>query len=160
MCSGDIVNYTWSWGDGMTTTTVSDTASHTYDTAGYYNVCVTVSDTATCTASYCDSSVYLFKDQSGQMVQINVLPNYPTGITPVIASAQQISYYGGAVHFSEAVTVPADVRLYDLSGREVMRHDAFTGNTLPLNGAISQGVYIISMRNNNYTISRKLTILQ
>ena len=158
-CTGADLSYVWSWGDGTTTATMYDTASHTYDSAGYYTVCVYITDSLGCSASYCDSSVYLFKDQSGQMVQINVKP-IATGITPVIASAHQISYYGGAVHFSEAVTVPADVRLYDLSGREMMRHDAFTGNVLPLNGAISQGVYIISLRNNNYIISKKVTILQ
>ena len=153
--------YIWSWGDGVTTTTLFDTTSHTYDSAGYYSVCLYLSDSVTgCASSYCDTSVYLFKDGAAQMIQVNVIPQTPTGITSVTAPEQQISYYGGEVHFSEMVTAPADVRLYDLSGREVMRQNNFTGNTLPLNGNISQGVYIISLQNNTYSLSRKLAILQ
>jgi|GEM_PF-3349358 len=158
-CTGSSLTYTWTWGDGNTTTTTSPTLSHTYDSAAYYTVCVSVVEPLGCSASYCDSAVYLYKDQSGGVIQINVL-RYPAGITPVSESTQQISYYAGAVHFSEAVTAPASIRLYDLSGREVMSQDGFTGSVLPVNNTFAQGVYIIHLQNNNYSISRKLPILQ
>ena len=158
-CSGDSLTYTWTWGDGNTTTTTNPALSHTYDSASYYTICVSVTEPIGCSASYCDSGVYLFKDQSGGVIQLNVSP-YPAGITTVSESTQQISYYGGAVHFSEALTAPASIRLYDMSGREVLSQDGFTGNVMPVSNTFSQGVYIIHLQNSNYSISRKLPVLQ
>jgi len=158
-CSGDRLTYTWTWGDGTSTTTTNPTLSHTYDSASYYTVCVSVTEPVGCSASYCDSAVYLFKDQSGGVIQLNVSP-YPAGIAAISESTQKINYYGGAVHFSEAVTAPASIRLYDMSGREVLSQDGFTGTVLPVNAAFAQGVYIIHVQNSSYSISRKLPILQ
>jgi hypothetical protein len=157
-CTGTGLTYRWSWGDADTTITTSPTLSHTYDSAGYYTVCVLATDANHCAAGYCDTSTYLFKDQSG-VIQLNVL-QYPAGIATINESTQQISYYAGAVHFSEAVTAPASIRLYDMSGREVLSQDGFTGTVMPVNNTFSQGVYIIHLQNSSYSISRKLPILQ
>ncbi len=71
MASGipPIYTYTWSWGDG----TFSDGPypSHTYSTAGYYNICLTITDSIGCTHTYCDSS-YLSKN-SNSMIYVNVI---------------------------------------------------------------------------------------
>ncbi len=47
--------YSWTWGDGSGATS-GPSASHTYNTAGYYNVCLTITDSAGCTGTNCDTS--------------------------------------------------------------------------------------------------------
>jgi uncharacterized repeat protein (TIGR03803 family) len=155
-CRGQHLNYIWNWGDGTTST--GDTPSHTYDSAGYYQVCVTATDSLGCTASYCDTSVYLFKDQSSQMVYVNVVTQLPTGINTINAENLSISYYSGAIHFSEALIAPTQLRLYDMSGRMVMKRDDFGGSVWNIPADIAQGVYAIQLQNQSYSISRKLII--
>jgi sugar lactone lactonase YvrE len=155
-CTGTGLSYIWSWGDSTTST--GDTPSHTYAASGYYNVCVSVTDSAGCTANYCDTNVYLFKDQSGQMVYVNVVTQLPTGINTINAENLSISYYSGAIHFSEALIAPTQLRLYDMSGRMVMKRDDFGGSVWNIPADIAQGVYAIQLQNQSYSISRKLII--
>ena len=157
-CSGNELSYLWSWGDS--TTSIGDTPSHTYDTAGYYTICVTVTDSMGCSATYCDSNIYLFKDQSGQMVYVQVLPQYPAGINIISANNVNINYYAGAVHFSEALQAPTQLRLYDMPGRLVMQQDNYGGNQWNINSDIAQGAYIIQLQNQSYSLAQKLMILQ
>jgi uncharacterized repeat protein (TIGR03803 family) len=156
--AGNNITYTWTWGDS--TSSIGDTVSHTYASAGYYNICVTVTDSAGCSANYCDTSVYLYKDQSGQMVYVEVLPQYPAGINTVNTENLNINYYRGAVHFSETLQAPTQLKLYDLSGRVVMEQNNFSGNVWNINSVIAQGVYVIQLQNGNYSLAKKLMILQ
>jgi len=157
-CSGNELRYLWNWGDGTTST--GDTPSHTYDTAGYYTICVTVTDSMGCSATYCDSDVYLFKDGSGQMVYVKVIPQYPSGINTLTTESLNINYYAGAIHFSEELQTPTQLRLYDMSGRLMQLQDGFGGNQWNINSGIAQGAYIIQLQNQGYSIAQKLMILQ
>ena len=155
-CSGNNIGYHWTWGDGTWTDSVV-APSHTYNTAGYYNICVTVSSDSGCSSTYCDSNVYLYKTEN-QMVQVNVV-TAPLGINSVNGAAQNIKYYAGAIHFAEAINTPTDVKVYDLSGRVVISKDKFTGAMLALNSSdFAPGVYIIHLQNTLYSQSAKLNI--
>ena len=48
--------YAWSFGDGDSSTSANP--SHTYSSAGYYNVCLTISNGSNCTATWC-TSIYV-----------------------------------------------------------------------------------------------------
>jgi sugar lactone lactonase YvrE len=150
------LTYLWSWGDSTTCT--GDTPSHTYATAGYYNICVTATNGSGCSATYCDTSIYLYKDQAGQMVYVRVLTQAPNGINTISTDRLNINYYADAVHFSEALKAPTDLTLYDLSGRVVMRQSDFSGSVWPISSDIAQGVYIIRAQSGGYTVSKKLVV--
>jgi hypothetical protein len=60
------LTYSWNWGDGNTSP--GATPSHTYATAGNYNICQTITDANNCTDTYCDSSVYLNRPASGSLL--------------------------------------------------------------------------------------------
>ncbi len=159
-CSGTSLTYSWDWGDNSPVST-GDTPSHTYDSAGYYTICVTVANSQGCSDSYCDTSIYLFKDQSNQLVYVNVLQSLPLGISTMNAdNMPDINYYAGAIHFSKAINIPTDMTLYDMSGRQIMSKNKFTGASITIDKNISQGVYLITLQNDDYTLSRKLAILQ
>lgn len=71
-----IVDYIWDWGDG--TTSSGPYPAHTYDSAGYYTICVYTTNTNNCIASYCDSSTYIYKTDA-EMVSVSVIASQ-TGI--------------------------------------------------------------------------------
>ena len=156
-CSGNQLSYVWNWGDGSPNST-GDTPSHAYDTAGYYTICVTVIDSMGCSATYCDSNIHLFKDQSGQMIYLTVIHQNPNGINSINATNESIGYHSGAIHFSEAISSPSDLALYDLSGRVVMNQNNFIGNFWNINSDTAAGVYIIRLQNGNYSITKKIVI--
>jgi len=68
------LTYQWSWGDGSNST--GATPSHTYASAGNYNICLTITDSTGCTDTYCDSSTYIYKAES--MVTVNAVTQLPT----------------------------------------------------------------------------------
>jgi PKD repeat protein len=63
------LTYTWYWGDGDSSTGAYP--SHTYNTEGFYNICLTISDANGCSDTYCDASTYIFK--KGAVITINVI---------------------------------------------------------------------------------------
>src|SRR5207244_7840426 len=69
------LTYSWSWGDGSTDSVPFP--SHTYDTAGFYAICLTISDASGCTDTFCNS--YNLLKASNAMVEVNVIPSAPTG---------------------------------------------------------------------------------
>ena len=90
------------------------------------------------------------------MIYVNV--SYPTGINTINAERLNINYYRGAVHFSEALMAPTQLRLYDMSGRLVQQQDGFAGIIWNINSDIASGVYIIQLQNSTYSLSKKLII--
>jgi hypothetical protein len=70
------LSYLWSWGDG--TFDNIQYPSHTYSTAGSYNICLTITDATGCTNTYCDSS-YLSKDVNS-IIHVSVVQSLPTGM--------------------------------------------------------------------------------
>jgi hypothetical protein len=83
------LNYLWDWGDGSTST--GATPSHVYSSASYYNICLSITDSTGCTATFCDSSTYIYKTEAAA-ITINVVEQLPTGIEEAIAEAT-ISVY-------------------------------------------------------------------
>jgi PKD repeat protein len=70
------ISFTWSWGDGTYSTTPYP--SHTYAAAGFYTICLTLTDTAGCSSTFCDS-MYLLRT-TNTMISVNILPPNTTGI--------------------------------------------------------------------------------
>ncbi|MBS1683121.1 MAG: PKD domain-containing protein [Bacteroidetes bacterium] len=155
-CAGADISYTWMWGDQSYDTIA--TPSHTYDSAGYYNICVSVSDTLGCSASYCDSNTYLYKTD-GQMVSLTVV-QYPLGVTGLTPPDMKMSYYGHAIHFSELVSDPAEVALYDLAGRVVLQRRDWTGNSLSIDNSLADGIYTVRLLYHGHQLSGRIGIVK
>jgi hypothetical protein len=149
-CSGNGLSYTWNWGDSTANST-GDTTSHTYATAGYYNVCVSISDTAGCIAQYCDTNVYLFKDQSGQMVYVGVV-NYPNGIAQISNSNTTHLYPNpnlGSFTLETTGNIGSEYTISDMLGNVVV-HDVINKNeqSIEVKDA-SEGVYTLLVKGAN-----------
>lgn len=156
-CTGSgALNYVWQWGDASSST--GSTPVHTYDSAGYYTICVTVSDSTGCSDTYCDSNTYLYK-ADGQMISLRVV-QYPLDIADISIVSVKMGYYAGAIHFSEAITEPSDITLYDMSGRIVMSRRSWTGTALLLDDSLADGVYIATLQNSTMRLSGRIGIVR
>jgi PKD repeat protein len=154
-CSGNTLSYLWNWGDNSVTTT-GMTPTHTYADSGYYTICVNVADVNGCADSYCDSNQYLYKT-TNQMVTVHVVRSI-TGIEDLSTGISSIGYYKTALHFSKGLSLPTDIRLYDLSGRLVMTTEKFTGEMLEISEGLADGLYIVQLQNAATTLSKKIAI--
>ncbi len=154
--SGSNLNYTWIWGDG-TVDGSGPAPTHTYDSAGYYTICLFVSDGAGCSDYFCDSSRYLSKTNS-QTISFTVV-QYPLSVLDANTTPVTVSYYADAVHFSDNITDPSDVSLYDMSGRIVMSRRNWTGSALATD-VLADGVYIVSLQNSKRILSGRISIVR
>ncbi len=157
-CVGPSLSYVWNWGDGTPTSTGA-TPTHIYDTAGYYDICVTVTDSLGCTATFCDTAVYMSKNAGGT-VELDVVKQIPTGIENINDDELQISYYQGAFHFSQALAIPTKIGLYDMSGRKVAEQNGISGLVWQTSQAIAPGAYLLHIESQGQSRSRKILILQ
>lgn len=64
--TGSLLTYTWSWGDGTSST--GPYPSHSYASAGLYTICLTVSG-AGCVDSFCSTQML---NKTGGMVTVNI----------------------------------------------------------------------------------------
>ena len=88
--SPQVTSAAWNWGDGTSTNALYP--SHTYTTAGWYNICVTVYTSCGDSSSTCRNDTLFRTANNSSMVNINVLQS-PNGIGQIESSASQISIY-------------------------------------------------------------------
>lgn len=86
------ITFFWSWGDGNADTTTSATISHTYSTAGFFNICLTTVDSAGCTSTHCDSSTYLYK-LTNAVISVDVVTALPAGVLDPAAIDNAINIF-------------------------------------------------------------------
>ena len=70
------ISYLWTWGDAT-----SDTIpfpSHTYAQAGFYDICLSITDGAGCSSSNCWSSNLARMDAANSMISVTVVQQIPT----------------------------------------------------------------------------------
>jgi len=72
------LTYSWNWGDGSANSSGAY-PSHTYSSAGNYNICLTITDGNGCTDTYCDSSTYIYKTE-GAAITLDVVAQLPNGV--------------------------------------------------------------------------------
>jgi hypothetical protein len=147
-CTGSNLQYQWYWGDN---TPSDNTANplHNYAAAGYYDICVYVTDAlANCYASFCDSSTYLYRGQA--MISMQVIPGTASGINDISANAAIRVYPNpstGTLSIETAQSSTQTATIYDALGR-ALRDINITSpkTTVDLNG-LSDGIYTLSLKN-------------
>ncbi len=112
--------YLWSWGDGNTST--GATPSHTYSAAAFYAICLSVTDGAGCTTTYCDSSTFISKTEAERLViTINVVTQLPNGIATVTPQQNNLNIIPNPCSTCEITGVenPNDLTVTDIIGRKL-----------------------------------------
>ncbi|MBX7183479.1 MAG: T9SS type A sorting domain-containing protein [Bacteroidia bacterium] len=146
-------SYQWSWGDGSTDTTAYP--SHTYDSAGYYTICLTITDNTGCTATICDSSSYLYKIDE-QMITINAVNSLPIGIKPVYGNANGLSLFPNpANNLVHIKTADKMAKLCDITGKTLLQFQIKNGKEVVDVSGIENGIYLIQTERG---VSQKLIV--
>jgi len=131
------LTYVWSWGDGTSSTGAFP--SHTYANAGFYTICLTITDSTGCTSTFCDSS-YIQKS-TNTMVTINVVA--PTTSISELNPDNSFKVYPNPAQHSitiDNLSADASIDIFDMSGRNVLAvHGTKTINISNL----TNGIYCV-----------------
>ena len=119
--------YTWTWGDGSTSSGAYP--SHQYNGPGTYTVCVTISSVnPTCTDTYCDSLVVVNKVNAP--FTVNVIANGATAVAPQVPTALEVTiapnpardYFQVNLGLEQAADVA--ITLMDMTGKVIAVQNA------------------------------------
>jgi hypothetical protein len=151
-CSGNgTLYYIWSWGDSSAIDTGAS-VSHTYSNSGYFDICVLAVDNDGCYALYCDSSTFLFKDQSTIIIQ--VITAGVTGVNNVSEISEVKVYPNPATDGNITIELPSDQQvkaaIYDELGQQVMKIDLAAKKTNINLGSLAGGIYFLSFSDSEY----------
>lgn len=147
------LTYEWSWGDGSISTGLS--VSHTYDTAGYYNICLSITDAIGCTDSYCDNSTYIYKTM--QMVTVNVVNELPNGIEEN-QLGKSVTLYPNPTSDRIQIDIGTaskqlTVNAYNMLGELVQTETITTNGPIEYDMPKEKGVYLIQLMHSDGHVS-------
>lgn len=124
--SGAIVSWLWDYGDGNYDS-IQNPATHNYATGGVYTVCLTTTDSCGIVDSVCHTVVIMITDING------------------IASGH-VAVYPNPAHdeLFVALTEPAIIEIYDMTGKLVIAEGNATSSLFPVNiSSLADGMYTI-----------------
>jgi PKD repeat protein len=160
--------YQWTWGDNSLFQDSMPYPTHTYAQAGYYNICLHITDANGCQSTYCDSS-YLQRNANA-MVYVNVISPLELGIKQV-ETLSNWSVYPNPV--SSAMTINYTlsnstkvlINVFDMLGNKVSevtndKESAGQHTVLWNASAIPQGIYLMRIMVDNKILNQKITVMR
>lgn len=143
------LTYVWSWGDG--TFDYTPYPAHTYGNSGFYNICLTITDSVGCTSTYCYNSS-LWKN-TNSIIYINVIPD-PNIITGINANNTGNSFHIYPNPANDMITVESAagiknkmISVFNLQGQLIL-HQPMLQTKQEINiSNLAKGFYIIKLGN-------------
>jgi PKD repeat protein len=160
-----VVSATWYWGDG--TNSIGLYPSHTYDSAGVYNICITVFNVCGDSASYCQNdSIYRLNNHNNTnslMTHINVENSNTTAGIKQNNPNNNISIYpnpnnGSFVIEPNSITEQT-IQIYDVNGKMVLSQ-TINGKTNIDASSLNGGVYNINIISKDGVTNKRLVIVR
>ena len=148
--------FVWYWGDGTSSTGSSPT--HTYASAGYYNICLVITDSIGCSSTYCDSAFLSRHDGTNTMITVNVQMNFiTTGVqTP---GASHIDIYPNPAHsvlqLNAVNTTATQVQLCDLLGKVWINEPVYANKKSISLELLPAGVYLLRVQTSEGMLVQK-----
>jgi PKD repeat protein len=162
------LTYLWSWGDATYDTAAYP--SHTYSAAGFYCICLTITDATGCHNMVCHNYQLARMDAANTMVYVNVVPSLPSGISGNQAEAS-ISVYPNPsvdgvfqIHISnwhpDASGAAGSVEIYNVLAEKVYEQSRILGTEITQINISHQpaGIYFVQLKNEQQIISVKLLL--
>ncbi|MEO8087705.1 MAG: T9SS type A sorting domain-containing protein [Bacteroidota bacterium] len=155
------LSYVWYWGDGDSS--IGAYPSHIYADTGYYNICLTVTDTAGCTTTYCDSSVYLFRSASSNtMVTINVVSQILTDVAAHGVNENGFSIFpnpsSGEFAVKSSQLGEKTVEIYNVLGEKMYSEPLNSRASCIVHCALPSGIYFVKVSGEKGSAARKLVV--
>jgi len=163
--NGTITSYLWNWGDSTTSTTAYPV--HTYNWSIPYQICLTITSSNGCTATYCDS---IWPGHGvNQISTVTVLPSLTTGITEHTAATETLENYPNPftettnITYSLSKNSSVELSLFDLLGNKIagIENGNKTSGTYTTEfnaSSVSAGIYMLQLKTESKTITKKLVI--
>jgi PKD repeat protein len=138
------ITYSWNWGDGSPFSTGA-TPNHTYAQAGWYNICVTLSDANGCGSSYCTYDT-LYKLYSPESI-ISVFVTSPTGIEDISLN-NVFSIYPNPANDNLTIEAPqgASLKISTMEGLLIKSLTVIKNTTTIDVTTLPAGVYIMEVK--------------
>jgi hypothetical protein len=168
-----IYQYQWSWGDGSALDSGA-TPSHTYASAGVYQICLKITTLGGCTSSYCTNVTAARYAVSALAAHttINVVMGHPAGIAEEPKALASWNLFPNPsndvlhVAYSLNENAAVDIRLYNLMGQEVMQVESTKSQTSGahrVDASLSQldpGTYLLRIVSNGHRESKRLVVIR
>lgn len=165
--SPNVVNAKWYWGDDSTS--IGLYPSHTYDSAGWYNICVTVYNACGDTTQYCQNdSIYRLANNNtlSNMVYVNV-KNSTAGINQLAVKNEQIAVYpnpsNGIIQVAVGDLQVTEIKVYDVNGKLILSqptpNPSLEGNSITVDASsLQNGIYNVSIISNEGVVNKRIII--
>ncbi|MCB9185345.1 MAG: T9SS type A sorting domain-containing protein [Flavobacteriales bacterium] len=145
--SGTIVSWAWDFDDASATST-DQNPSYTFTAAGTYNVCLTVTDDAGCSSTYCEDVM---------------VTDIPTSIAEAVEHGLEVypnPSNGQFVVTIRGVEAPVQLTVIDVAGRAVYTEGAvLSGNyRKELNLNVASGSYLLQVITDEGLVTRKILV--
>jgi len=165
LASGSQLSYLWSWGDS--TYDSIPYPSHTYANQGFYNICLTVTD-SNCTSTYCNN--FNLMRSANAMVYVNVIPpNITTGLQSLNRN-RSVSVFpnpneGNFTLSCNLNSNNAIFKIMDITGRIVYQKNIVANNsnniTTSIDASLVNGIYYWEMiEDNNIAAKGKMAVIK
>lgn len=156
--------YIWSFGDGSPNSNLPY-PSHTYTTAGWYNVCVTLTDNNGCASTTCQNDSLYRMSSSNSMITVNVINGTTTNINE-INSDKSLSIFPNPSNGNVKIQTKKDVQSISVTVTDITGKIIYNDKTIVTNGfanlniGVEAGTYFITVINilTNEKIIKKLII--
>lgn len=151
------LSYSWDWGDGTYDTIPYPT--HIYNNAGFYAICLIITDSIGCNAQFCNS--YYLQKSINSMVYINVIPQ----ITDINESFTNNSFslYPNPVENILTIenhllnsNVDEFISIYNIQGQILFRQPFIKDKMTIDISNFENGVYLVRMNNATRNIVSKI----
>jgi len=137
------IQYLWSWGDGTQDTIAYP--NHTYNVAGYYTICLTITDSVACTNMYW-ASLNLQKT-TNTLISVEVIPDVVTELNEISNNSLLYTYPNPVTNYFTIKTVQKSViDILNISGQIIKSIYSNSNETKVDLTDISSGVYIVRVK--------------
>lgn len=149
------LSYLWSWGDGSYDSIPYP--SHTYSAAGYYNICLTITDASGgCTSTYCDSSNIQKSELS--IFSLTVIPSGTTGIIEQEVNNPITIFPNPA---SNIITInslqkKSEILILNIQGQLIKSMIADKSTITFDISDFAKGMYFVKVTTDNGTVTKKI----
>jgi uncharacterized delta-60 repeat protein len=147
------LKYFWEWGDGSSDTIAYP--SHNYSTGGFYNICLTVTDSSSCTTQYCSYSQIQKLEKTNDIVYVDVVANIPTAIQNSNSESVSVSPNPASdninFHFKNINGKESSLSIFDARGILMQNFSSIQSGRLiiPVTNRWSNGLYYFTIKVSN-----------
>jgi len=150
------LQYVWYWGDNSEADTIAN-PTHIYSAPGYYNICVTVTDSSGCGNTFCDSSTYITKSNNA-IISVTVI-NATTGIHQ-LKNKDAVSLSPNPTNSSFQILNTQNIiniSIKNILGKEIFQTNNINKSAVDIDIAdYTAGVYFVELQSDNGIITKKI----